>query len=495
MPRVRTSTILYLLVAVLASAPAWIVKYPPLEDLPFHVSTLRVIHSYGDPAYGFSDDFVLNLTGTQYALYYVVGSLFAYVVGVAYASVALVCLYLGGTVLAMRSLLAALGKDERLSVFVLPILVNVLFLYGLLPYCCGLPLMLLALAVAIRYVERPRPRAGGLLALLAVALFYAHVVPYALFGIGFAALFPWTRPRQWLGVALPVVPSLAAVLWWVVLSSQGKEAAGALHGAFERRPFLERLNALPRWTVDIFRDGTNARYVVALALVGLVAIGLSFRNSDRPTRALRAVIAILIVCVLLYLSTGSMLGDVWLLCERFPVPAMLMVIALWPMPQGRRGWIVTGLALLVGASSIVNVCTHFVRFQLEEVGDIDGAIDAMEPRKRVCALIFDKGSTIVDDVPFLHFGSYYQARKGGLIQFSNSGALYWPVRFKPGHFPPPGTRPRLRWEWTPERVSIDELYPYYDYVLARGGGFRPPRGKFHVQWRGDRWTVYARDGD
>jgi hypothetical protein len=163
------------------------------------------------------------------------------------------------------------------------------------------------------------------------------------------------------------------------------------------------------------------------------------------------------------------------------------------MPQGGRGWVITGLALLVGLSSIGNVCTHFVRFQLDEVGDIDGAIDAMEPRKRVCALIFDKGSGIVNDVPFLHFGSYYQARKGGLIQFSNSGALYWPVRFKPGHFPPPGTRPRLRWEWMPERVSIDELYPYYDYVLVRGGGFRPPRGKFHLQWRGDRWSVYQRD--
>src|SRR5580704_14025456 len=65
----RFWTIFYLLVAVLATAPAWIVRYPPLEDLPFHVSTLRQIHSFADPAYGFSSDFFLNLTGTQYALY------------------------------------------------------------------------------------------------------------------------------------------------------------------------------------------------------------------------------------------------------------------------------------------------------------------------------------------------------------------------------------------------------------------------------------------
>jgi hypothetical protein len=492
-PRIRPSTILYVLLAVVATAPAWIVRYPPLEDLPFHASTLRAIHSYDDPAYGFSEDFFLNVTGTQYALYYVVGSIMAYVVGVTTATVALMCLYLGGTVLAMRSLLAALGKDERLCLLVLPLLVNVPFLYGLLPYSCGLPLMLLALARAIRYVARPSVWGGVLLALLAVALFYAHVVPYALFGVGFAALFPWGRPHKWLRAALPVVPSLGAVLWWVVLSPQGKEAAGALGSSFEHRPFVDRMVALPQWTVDVFQDSTDGWHFVALVLVALLAVGLSYGEHERARPASRALVAILFVCVFLYFSTGSMLGDVWLFCERFLVPATLIVIPILPMPRGGRGWLVAGLALAVGLSSILNVCRHFERFQSEEVGDIDGAIDAMEPRKRVAALIFDNGSHIVNDVPFLHFGSYYQARKGGVVQFSNSGALYWPVRFRPGHFPPPGERPRRRWEWTPEEVPIGELFPYYDYVLVRGRGFEAPTGTFHVQWQSNRWTVYQRD--
>jgi hypothetical protein len=195
----------------------------------------------------------------------------------------------------------------------------------------------------------------------------------------------------------------------------------------------------------------------------------------------------------LYFATGSMLGDVWLFSERFPVPGMMSVVPLMRMPRGIRGLLVSVLALSLAVSSTANVCKHFVRFQLEEVGDFEDALDAMDPRKHVAALIYDKGSAIVNDVPFLQFGSYYQARKGGVIQFSNSGALYWPVRFKPGHYPPPGTRPRLRWEWTPELVSIQELYPYYDYVLARGPGFSPPPGTFHLVWRGQRWSVYARD--
>ena len=97
------------------------------------MATLRAIHSYSDPAYGFSTDFFLNLFHTQYALYYVVGSAVAYLTGVAGATVVLMCAYLGGTVLALRSLLEAVGKDERICLFVLPLLVNVMFLYGLLP--------------------------------------------------------------------------------------------------------------------------------------------------------------------------------------------------------------------------------------------------------------------------------------------------------------------------------------------------------------------------
>jgi hypothetical protein len=498
LPAVRPSTIFYGCVALLATAPAWIVEHPPLEDLPFHMATLRVIHSYSDPAYGFGADFFLNLFHTQYALYYVVGSLLAYLVGVTGATVGLMAAYLGGTVLAMRTLLAAMGKDERLTLFVLPLLVNVMFLYGLLPFVCGIPLMLYALAVTIRYHERRTPHErrneGIKLAVIAVALFYAHVVPYALFGVGYAALFPWTRPSRWIGAALPVAPSLLAVAGWVALSPQGKESAGALEQAFRHPPFVEAMGRLPQWSIDVFRDPTDEWHVLALAVVVLLAIGLSQGDPDHAKPAGRALIVIPVVCLVMYFATGDMLGDVWLFSQRFPVPAMITLVPMLRMPRGARGVFVTALALWVGVASIGNVCSHFIRFEREEVGDFDGAIEKMDPRAKVAALIYDKGSAVVNDVPFLHFGSYYQAQKGGVIQFSNSGALYWPVRFKPGRYPPPGGRPRLRWEWTPEQVPIGELFPYYDYVLVRGRGFMPPPGTFHLAWSGNRWSLFERDG-
>ncbi|MGA2450659.1 MAG: hypothetical protein ABTD50_18485 [Polyangiaceae bacterium] len=490
--RPSAATVFYVAVAVLASAPAWIVKHPPLEDLPFHVATLRQVHSYGDPAFGFGQDFVLNLGRTQYALYYVVGSLLAYLLGVANANVALMVLYLAGSVLAVRSLLAAVGKDERLSLFVVPLLVNVMFLYGLLPFVCGLPLMFAGLAVAVRHVEYPTWGRAALLAVLALALFYAHVVPYALFGIGLAASFPWRRPRKWLICAAPAIPSIAAAAWWVVGSPQGRQSADALESAFRHAPYGDAMARFPAWSIDVFRDTSDEAHFIALALLALVAVGLAQGDRDASKPSARALVVVPVACAVLYFSTGDMLGDVWLFSQRFPVPGLMSLVPLLRMPRGIRGIVVTTLALGLAVSSTVNVCAHFIQFERDEVGDIEKAIDVMEPRKHVAGLIYDKSSSIVTVVPFLHFVSYYQARKGGVVQFSNSGALYWPVRFKPDRYPPPGTRPRLRWEWTPEQVPIQELFPYYDYILVRGHGFAPPPGTFRSLWSGVRWSVYEK---
>lgn len=495
-PRVRAprpSTVFYLLVAVLATAPAWIVRHPPLEDLPFHLATLRVIHDYRDPAYQFQRDFELNLWHTTYVLYYLVGSALAYVLGVYKAHVAMICLYLGGTPLAIRELLRALHKDERLCLFSLPLLVNVMFMMGLLPFVVAIPVMFLALAAAVRWFEKPTRERGVVLGVLALVLFFAHVFPFALFGLAFAAMFPWTRPRHYLHAGAPVVPSLLCALYWLRHSSTSRSSGKAFQLA-QPAPLDQKLTGFFGWSTDIFTDTSDEKWFVLLVVVAIVAIGLSQGDPDHSKPISRPYVVLVLASIAGYLLLGSSLGDIWLLGERFPIFALLGAIPLLRMPRGRRGWLVTAGVLWVGAGSIVNVCQHFIRFELDEVGDFNGAIDSMAPGKRVCGLIFDKGSSIVHYAPFLHFVSYYQAEKGGTTMFSYANYPHWPFHFRPGHYPPPGKPARLRWEWTPEQTPIREIYPYYDYVLVRGHGFHPPPGTYHSTYHGDDWTVWARDG-
>ncbi len=202
--RIRLTTLIILIAAVVATAPAWIVKHPPLQDLPFHMATLRLIHDHGNPVYGFADVYKLSLLDTEYLLYYVLGDFLAFFMGVKAASVAMVSLYLAGMPLSMRALLRALGKDERLALLVIPLSYNVMFCMGLLPYVFGFPMMLGALAIAARHFEKPTPWGAVVLGIAAVLVFFAHVLPFALFGVGCIALFPWTRPHRWVICATPL---------------------------------------------------------------------------------------------------------------------------------------------------------------------------------------------------------------------------------------------------------------------------------------------------
>ncbi len=493
--RVRPTTPLYLLVALLASAPAWIVKHPPLQDLPFHLATIRVVRSFSDPAYGFADNFVLTFGNTQYVVYYLLGAALSMLVGVVAANVVLVSGYLGGTVLALRSLLRALGRDERLSFLVLPLLVNVMFAFGLLPFLLGIPIMFWALGAAVRHFERPTPRSGVLLGALALTLFYSHVSPFGLFCIGVAAMFPWTRPSRWLVSAAPIAPSALVLLWWATHTAAGKLVSGAATDAAAdpRRPIDAAILDAPNWFTNVLRDTSDEVMLVALAIVVVASLGLSLGDPDRAKPVARRYVILPLACIAFYFVLPEGHGYIWLICQRFPILFAMTAIPLVRMPQGARGVLVTAAALAVGTAAIVNTCKHFIRFEREEVGDIDGAIDSMDANKHVCALIYDKGSSIVHNQPFMHFGSYYQVRKGGVVMFTYAGYAHWPFDFRPGKYPPPGGPARQRWEWTPEAVPIGEIFPYYDYVLARGSGFRPPQGTYHVKWRDDHWTVWAKD--
>jgi len=493
--KLRPSTYAYLAIAFMATAPAWIVRYPPIQDLPFHLAAIRVIHDIGDAKYGF-DDFVLTLGRTQYVFYYLAGSLLSYLLGVVGANVVLVCGYLGGTVLAMRELLLAFDKDERLCLFTIPLVYNVMFMYGLLPFLLGIPIMLWALALAVRYVQHPTRDRGILLGALALALFYSHIFPYGIFGIGFAAFFPWRHPKKWLMAGLPTVPSLLAMTYWTLFTDAGKLTRGALTDSKHDpvAPLNQAIPAAYNWFLDIFRDNSDESSLVAAFIAAILCIGLAQGDGDRTRPIARAYVTVPLLCVFLYFTTSEGHGYIWLIAQRFPVMFAIAAVPLLRMPAGARGWAAAAGVLAVGIASTVNVCKHFIDFQREEVGDIDGALDAMEPKKRVAALIYDRGSQITNLQPFLHFGSYYQVKKGGVVMFTYAGYLHWPFDFKPGHYPPPGGPARLRWEWTPESVPVQgELYPYYDYVLTRGHGFHPPSGTFHVKWAGDKWTVWARD--
>ena len=80
--RYTLTDLAFIAAAFVATAPAWIVRYPPIQDLPFHLATIRVVHNFHSAGYHFDENFVLTLGRTQYVFYYLLGSFLAYFAGV-----------------------------------------------------------------------------------------------------------------------------------------------------------------------------------------------------------------------------------------------------------------------------------------------------------------------------------------------------------------------------------------------------------------------------
>ena len=112
----RVWSIVFWLTAVASALPLFAVRYLPLTDLPEHVAVIatlaRLMPGGGGAPYE------LALGDSQYLLFHAVGAVLARIVGDAvlanrllFASVAVLW------PVSARSLLRAMGRDERLAIF------------------------------------------------------------------------------------------------------------------------------------------------------------------------------------------------------------------------------------------------------------------------------------------------------------------------------------------------------------------------------------------
>ncbi|MCC7542494.1 MAG: hypothetical protein IT379_40125, partial [Deltaproteobacteria bacterium] len=169
--------------------------------------------------------------------------------------------------------------------------------------------------------------------------------------------------------------------------------------------------------------------------------------------------------------------------------ALVLFVALARFPQGRAGWVLGGVAVVLGCVHPIVITRELRRLEEEEGRGLSAAIDAIPAGRRVAGLVYRPTSRHVRFAPFLHSVAWYQARKGGAIMFSFADYPSWPVRFRSNSRPP---RVPSRWEWQPQRVRIPEELAWYEYVLVRGGpGPISAMPELYAPvYRDARWSVW-----
>ena len=479
--------------------PLVVAARPPMQDFPVHLATLKILHHFHDPAFGFDQTYQVTLGRTQYVGLYAVGHLLAYVVGVHGALVLLVGAYLVGTLHGLRALLRAQGRDEALAYLAVPALFGPLFGLGLLPFLFAIPAMLFGVAALVAR-ERDAPRATtaqhALIAGIGAALVYLHVLPLFVFLVATLVLFPWRGSWRARGVAAAsAAPMLGLLVWWLTATNVGRRIAGvgASWGTSERRPPLALAFAdLHPWIADAYRDASDELVMALVIGCALAASALVFRERGGGERnlAVRAYAVLPAIALLLFLTGERGRGSIWPLAQRWALLAALLATPLLALPSDPRfrRWLANA-AMAVAVLGIGNATWHAWAFD-RETAVLPRAFEAMGNGRRVAMLAFDRRAERARFEPLMHAVSYYQAERGGVVAFSFGGFDYWPIDFQRGKYPIWDGPFTPRWESLPE-VAIEQPLGAFDFVLARDRGARPVPG-FRPKWREGRWEVLER---
>jgi hypothetical protein len=480
-------------------AALWSAPYLPFTDLPQHAAAIATLRHWNDPAWKSQEYFTLALGQSQYLLYYLAGTLLAFPLGTAERA-NLVLLSLAGAAFpfALRSLLRNLRADLRLALFGAPLFWSQSLLIGFFNYVAALPLLLWALGLAVRESEDPRWPRTALLGAAAVALFYLHLSAFLLFGLA-AALVPFAlgprHPRQIGRKLLWSIPAAALAIAFLVSSpvAHPGEVGWKQPVAASFEPPGEALRKLPDALLDIWPGAAGNLVLLALIAAGAALAWPRERAPDEPRQRRALAAAWVALAALLYLFFPVSIGWLWQLNERYAIAAALLAPALLRPGRGLRGAVPLALVFAAGLVSATAAAVHVRDFSVE-VDGFDRVLSAARPGQRLIGLVHERGSRAAKFSPYLHFGSYYRARGGGIASFSFAELPQSPLRYRPQTAPP---QHPAHWEWEPWQFTNAVDGKYYDYVLVRGlvdpFARAGPGPRFRRIAHEGPWTLYAKE--
>ena len=460
-------------------------RYLPLTDLPQHAAQLSILMHLNDPDWGFSDQFELNLA-TPYLLVHALAVPLVPLCGVVGALRTVVWLGVIAYPLALVPVTRVGRLDGFWALLGFPAAFGFAFWFGFINFTLVTPLAVLFLVALTHYSEKPSRGLWIKLSLAAVLLFWAHGLIGAVLGLTtlLVGMTAFTRWGERLRVVLILVPATIAVLLW------GLTAAAFAQDDHE---------TIGGWSFDRLLDvpsniaGLSLEDSLAVA-VGIAVLALPFFAAGRPSRKLHRWMP-LIAAALLCLALPFKLAGTSFLHQRFAAFLLPGVLLSLDGPARAQATLYRGLVALISALWLAVVGTRVIGFDTE-ARPFDAVLAKLERNRALRPVMIGADSAHVPGgYPFIHFGAYYQAEKGGRVGFSFARNYAAVVRYKPNV--DRGMAYDAEWHW--ERYSKDEG-PLYDYFLFRAPLGVPNEllngtwGELRLVARAEPFSAYERVG-
>jgi hypothetical protein len=498
-------------VVYVTAYPFFVVRYPPITDLPMHATAAAILRHYGDPAWHFHEQFVIEPLKVPYWTYYLLGALFALglpmVWAMKLATIAILALLPAG----LAVFFYGMRRSPLLGLVGLAFTWNTLTHWGFINFVGAVGLFAMTLGLTMMVVDRPTRTRQWLLAAALLAVFATHIFRYpfaAAAVVGTAiALYPSTRrikPVLW-----PMVPSLVLFAIWYVVRDRALKTDGI--GPIELH--WGRFKEIDAYLFNGF-VGTEER-VLAHRTYGVVAfvgwVGFTrfvfawpWRDWSKSERLWHVgVTVVTLACVAVFLAMYLMLpmqvGDWWYIYPREILAAAFIALGLMPdLPTpGLPRLLLLGLVAFAVACQAFYVAGRYQAFD-EATDDFEEIKRRIPPAPRLGYIVFDNDGSDRAMTPFVHLPGWVQAEKGGWLSFNFVGWNASPVKYRADSpdVPPPCP---TRFEWQPDLFDVATRGKFFDVFLARSVsapdatfGVDPSiRQTAHV----GTWWLYERDAE
>jgi hypothetical protein len=482
--------LLALLVAILTSL--WMFfrwKYMPMQDLGHHVALSAVVADYGRPGSLYTPLYEpIDPIAANSLLYQLAGRIGRWI-GVTSAVRGCIGFYLAGVPLANLYALRVFGRSAWPAVIAVPLAYNMNFVAGFANLLFAAPLMVLALPLFYRSLERVSLARTAGVALLFAALFLGHAHLYLWTGAlcfvlslvlvaramarGLVRNEPVAALRDAGRVVLAalgaVVPSLLLFAHWYARTfGEGRNEGGIANatsgwtdhfGAYFRTT-RELLAALPD-TFEVFRDQADMELVVKLLALTALAVVLARLHRFRRPPVMEAAFAVTFLSYL-FLPDGLKGHDI--IAARQPGIALWLLPALLsPVParvSRAARWVVIGLSLLLTREMLRTWYDALVQFETAEAAGLADVMSSAPPRLRLHYVKLDPTSEVFTWKPFWHVEKIYMGDGFGQAADTPGILSTSAIRYRSDvdiH------RVATHHNW----VSNEEIWKNFDLVLVR----------------------------
>jgi hypothetical protein len=476
---------LFVAVVLLSIAPLWFGQYMPMVDLPQHAAQIAALREIwaGNPT--FTQLFDVNWF-TPYLLGYMLLYAFSTVMPIAVAGQLLVSLALISIPLLTGALLKTAGADERWKWLAIPCAFSYAFYFGFLSFLVAVPLGLLFFIQGIRFADAPTVRRGIAVAVASLALFFCHIIVLGFTSLMVLGYIAGAHRRDWKGLVLRALPYAAPVpliaVWMLVTYTNEAQVS---RDPVVFGPFIVRLLELLKQPGG--QDWVSL--VICLPLFAAIALLpwlMGSALSRRPQRWLPFLLGLAV-----FLTAPDFVFSTAFFYQRLGIFLVPLYLLLWDPPAQsvrRPDWLALPLVVLW---MFLNT-GRFAGFA-RETESFDSVLTQMEPGRRVAAMVYGKTSPLFALPVYMHFPSWYQAKRGGIVDFNFADFYAQMARYKANA----GARINETVSWYPEMFDWDAHGgAKYDYFLVKANGdisneiFKQKRDAVELVARSEWWWLY-----